>query len=123
MVLVAYRSGRLYLYYVYIIQSALFLSRRSLLISIHRFFHINLVELTNTSGDHTFVPWEMIDYWHVVYADLTTCDNSATPLDDISFTIQFLNKDQQGKASRHFSYEEMGKYIYRKQKTLQNVLL
>ena len=66
--------------------------------------------MTNTSGDHTFVPWEMIDYWHVVYADLTTCDNSVAPLDDISFTIQFLNKDHLGKASHHFSYEEMGKY-------------
>lgn len=65
-------------------------------------------QLTNTSGDHTFVPWEMIDYWHVVYADLTTCDNSVAPLDDISFTIQFLNKDHLGKASHHFSYEEMG---------------
>lgn len=65
-------------------------------------------QLTNASGDHTFVPWNMIDYWHVIYADLTTCDNTVTPVDDISYTIQFFNKDHQGKPSHHFSYEEMG---------------
>lgn len=64
--------------------------------------------LSNTSGEHRFVPWEMIDYWHIVYADVTTCDNSVAPLDDIGYTIQFLNKDHQGNPLQHLSYEEMG---------------
>ena len=73
------------------------------------FFVSNLVLLTNASGQHTFVPWEMIDYWHVVYADSTTCDNSVAPLDDISYTIQLLNKDSEGNPSQHFGYDETGK--------------
>lgn len=52
----------------------------------------------------------MIDYWYVIYADSSSCDNSAELLDDISYTIQLMNKDRQGNPVGHFSYEEAGKY-------------
>ena len=68
-----------------------------------------VVELSNMTGEHRFVPWKMIDYWHVIYADSSTCDNSAALFDDISYTIQLLNKNKQGNPVDHFSYEKAGK--------------
>jgi hypothetical protein len=62
------------------------------------------------TGEHRFVPWEMIDHWHVVYADSSTCDNSASLFADITYTIQLMNKDKQGNPVEHFSYEEAGKW-------------
>ncbi len=60
------------------------------------------------TGEHRFVPWEMIDYWHVTYADSSTCDNSAGLFADTSFTIQLMNKNRQGDPVEHFSYEQAG---------------
>jgi hypothetical protein len=67
-----------------------------------------VVDLSNKTGEHRFVPWTMIDYWHVIYADSSTCDNSASLFDDIGYTIQLLNKNRQGDPVDHFSYEKAG---------------
>ena len=65
-------------------------------------------ELSNVTGEHRFVPWKMIDYWHVVYADSSTCDTSAGLFGDISYTVQLMNKNKQGNPVDHFSYEKAG---------------
>ncbi|XP_046851810.1 integral membrane protein GPR180-like [Xenia sp. Carnegie-2017] len=66
-------------------------------------------ELANVSGEHRFVPWEMINYWHIVYADPNSCDQSSLALhDDLSYTMYFLNKDSQGNPLNHFSYDKAG---------------
>lgn len=75
-------------------------------------------ELSNMTGEHRFVPWEMIDHWHVVYADSSTCDNSASLFADITYTIQLMNKDKQGNPVEHFSYEEAGLLAFYKVITL-----
>ena len=67
------------------------------------------VVMSNISGEHRFVPWEMVDYWHLVYTDSSTCDNSVTLFDDISYTIQLMNKNKQGNSVDHFSYDQAGK--------------
>ncbi|XP_028400119.1 integral membrane protein GPR180-like [Dendronephthya gigantea] len=64
--------------------------------------------MSNISGEHRFVPWEMIDYWHVLYADSSTCDNSVAFFDDINYTIQLMNKNKQGNSVDHFSYDHAG---------------
>ena len=80
-------------------------------LSITYFSHLYVaVELSNKTGIHRFVPWQMIDHWYVIYADSSSCNNSAELLADISYTIQLMNKDRQGHPVEHFSYEEAGKY-------------
>lgn len=77
-------------------------------------FSYSLVELANVSGEHRFVPWEMINYWHIVYADPNSCDQSSLALhDDLSYTMYFLNKDSQGNPLNHFSYDKAGTYLVR----------
>ena len=71
--------------------------------------HYILVGLDSISGQNKFFPWADPKVWHVLYADSVTCDSGVPALEDVTFTIEMLNPDSEGKPTNHCGCDETGK--------------
>lgn len=64
--------------------------------------------LDSISGQNKFFPWADPKVWHVLYADSVTCDSGVPALEDVTFTIEMLNPDSEGKPTNHCGCDETG---------------
>ena len=60
------------------------------------------------SGEKKFSPWDDPKVWHVLYADSVSCDPGVPALDDVTFTLEMLNPDSEGKPTSHCGCDETG---------------
>lgn len=64
--------------------------------------------LDSVSGEKKFSPWDDPKVWHVLYADSVSCDPGVPALDDVTFTLEMLNPDSEGKPTSHCGCDETG---------------